>query len=61
MVLAAKPLLTILTLGYGVIPAILDLAIQGDGPVADPPGPATRHHLVWQVLSHDLIVLVARP
>lgn len=60
MLLTAKILLTALTLNYSVVPAIIDLGVQGDGHLGDPAWPAhARYHFVWSLVSYNLIAVLA--
>lgn len=57
MVLTAKVLLTIVTLGYSAIPTFFDLS---DSHATNPSWTGhARYHVIWQVSSYDLIAVVA--
>ena len=57
MLLTAKILLTIATLGYSVIPTIFD---WNNSHATNPTWTGhARYHVVWQVSSYDLIALMA--
>jgi len=57
MPLTAKFLLTLVTLGYSVIPSIFDFnATHATNPKWMP---HARFHVVWQVVSYDCIALIA--
>jgi hypothetical protein len=57
MLLSAQILLTIVTLGYSVIPSIFDF---NETHATNPQWtPHARFHVVWQVCSYDCIALVA--
>jgi hypothetical protein len=57
MYLTAQILLTVVTLGYGLIPAIADLnATHATNPLWTP---HARFHVVWQVMSYVCMGLVS--
>lgn len=57
MLLTAKILLSIVTLGYSVIPTIFDF---NDSHATNPSWTGhARYHVVWQVSSYDFIALIA--
>ena len=57
MLLTAKILLTVVTLGYSVIPTVFDFSSSH---ATNPSWTGhARYHVIWQVSSYDLIALIA--
>jgi len=57
MLLAAKILLTLTTLGYSVVPALFDTnSTHATNPTWDP---HARFHIIWQVSSYVYLALLA--
>jgi hypothetical protein len=57
MLLTAKLLLTIVTLGYSAIPSLFDF---NNTHATNPSWTGhARYHVVWQVISYDLIAIMA--
>ena len=57
MLITAKVLLTIVTLGYSVIPTVFDFSSSH---ATNPSWTGhARYHVIWQVSSYDLIALIA--
>jgi hypothetical protein len=57
MLLTAKLLLTLVTLGYSAIPSLFDF---NNTHATNPSWTGhARYHVVWQVVSYDLIALMA--